>query len=180
MCACFPEWLIERGYYIWSALNDSNIGGLVTGAKWLGDVQIVGKAQRDVTRKIKGWGVGVSCSLSCSPSFFFPAFRLRAALHCLNASNRLSKILISMPDIARFVCYSFNWSLRGGEAAKIRYDPSIWQKDRWPPVTYPGWSKLLGCKNEKSVLAKRQIDCYFGVRDFKKYQFAKSACLFWI
>ena len=114
MCACFPEWLIERGYYIWSALNDSNIGGLVTGAKWLGDVQIVGKAQRDVTRKIKGGGVGVSCSLSCSPSFFFPALRLRAALHCLNASNRLSKILISMPDIARFVCYSFNWSLRGG------------------------------------------------------------------
>lgn len=70
--------------------------------------------------------------------------------------------------------------LCGGEATKIRYDPSIWQKDRWPPVTYPGWSKLLGCKNEKSVLAKRQTDCYFGVRDFKKYQFAKSACLFWI
>ena len=114
MCACFPVWLIERGYYIWSALNDSNIGGLVTGAKWLRDVQIVGKAQRDVTRKIRGDGVGVSCFLSCSPSFFSPALRLRAALHCLNASNRLSKILISMPDIARFVCYSFNWSLRGG------------------------------------------------------------------
>ena len=132
MCACFPVWLIERGYYIYSALNDSKIGGLVTGAKWLGDVQIVGKAlafskrsdsgercevkkaQRDVKRKIRGGGVGVSCSLSCSPSFFFPALRLRAALHCLDASNRLSKILISMPDIARFVCYSFNWSLRGG------------------------------------------------------------------
>ena len=89
MCPYFPVWLIERGHYIWSALNDSKIGGLVTGAKWLGDVQIVGKTQRDVTRKIRGCGLGVGCSLSCSPSLIL--FARSPTSRCTPLSERLKQ-----------------------------------------------------------------------------------------
>lgn len=126
----------------------------------------------------RGWGRGELLPPALPPSFSpLSDFALQSTVWTPQTGSVKSLFQCQMLHVLSVI---HSTGLCGGEAAKIRYDPAIWQKDRWPPVTYPGWSKLLGCKNEKSVLAKRQIDCYFGVRDFKKYQFAKSACLFWI
>ena len=71
MCACFPVWLIERGYYIQSALNDTKIRGLSNGGEmtW-GRSDCREGAKRCDKENQRGWGRGlVALSPALPPSF---------------------------------------------------------------------------------------------------------------
>ena len=132
------------------------------GAKWLGGIQIVGKAQRDVTRKISeamamGLGGG-NRSLPCSSSFFFLA---TPTSRCTPISQHVEHANSKTPFFSSRYCMFCLLFMQLVSAVQKRKDKiwssnHQWLKDRWRPVTYPGGSKLLGCKKKNRKICTRK------------------------